>query len=251
MARNGTTYQDVVFVGEYLHYFQAFNLNAVLAHSACHAHSLENAAGVRRTTDRTRGSLAVVLAVGSFTHTAESVALYNTLETFTLGGANHFNLIAFSENVYSDGITNIFFFVVVSEFFDTLFGRSIGLCEVILGSFDRVLFFLVAESELEGIIAVCVLSFNLCDHTRTGFDNRAGSLLAACIEDAGHPNFFTNDSFHFLTVFPRKVVQDRPMELGTSILVQHRPFLLRAEASAKACPLAQLKLGILLDVHLR
>ena len=136
------------------------------------------------------------------------MALYNTLETLTLCNANNVNFFTFSENVHRNGITNIFFLKKVSEFLDTFLGRSIGLCEVILLCSLSVLFFLIAECDLEGVIAICFLRLYLSNNAGTSFDNSAGSLFAARIEDAGHPNFFSNDSFHFLTVFPRKVIQD-------------------------------------------
>src|SRR5689334_19014396 len=106
MAWNRTTYQYVVFVGKNLNDFQTFHFHAVLAHTTSHTHSFEYTRRIRRTTDRTRRSLTVVLTMGSFTHTRESVALYNTLETFTFCCTHYFHFIAFSENVYSNGITN-------------------------------------------------------------------------------------------------------------------------------------------------
>jgi hypothetical protein len=57
-------------------------------------------------------------------------------------------------------------------------------------------------------------------------------LLAARIEDAGHPNFFTNDSFHFLTVYPRKVIQDIPVGTGLQSWFIIRPFPLSAPGQA-------------------
>ena len=72
-----------------------------------------------------------MLTVGSFTNTMESVAFYNTLETLAFGCSYYFNLVAFSENVYGNGVTNIFFLGIVSEFFYEFLGRSIGLSEVI------------------------------------------------------------------------------------------------------------------------
>jgi hypothetical protein len=106
---------------------------------------------------------------------------------------------------------------------------------VIFFSTDGVLFFLVAEGNLEGAVAISFLRFNLSNDAGTGFNNRTGSLLAALIEDAGHPNFLTNDSFHFLTVFPRKVIQDSILtgmssfppgadRDNASILVHHPTF---------------------------
>ena len=140
------------------------------------------------------------------------MALYYTLETLTFCGAYHVNLFAFSEDVYRDGVSDILFFGKIPEFLYCFLGRSVGLCEVILFSSDSVLFFLVAESYLQSAVALCLLRLNLRHNAGTSFDNGASCLLAARIEDAGHPNFFSDDSFHFLRFYPRKVVQDRPME---------------------------------------
>jgi hypothetical protein len=232
VARNGSTYQDVVFVGEYLHHLKAFHLNAVLAHTACHAHAFEYTGRIRRATDRTGGALTVVLTMGSFTNTGEAMALNYALEAFSFSGTYYLHLIAFSEDVDSNGVADIFFEGRVAEFFYEFLGRGLGLGEVTFFCTDGVLVFLVAVGNLEGAVAVRFLSFNLRHNAGTGFDDGAGRLLATRIEDAGHPNFLSNDTFHFLTVFPRKVVQDilrlgssrHPELVEGSILVHHRPF---------------------------
>jgi len=75
----------------------------------------------------------------------ETVAFYNTLETFTLSGTNYINIFAFSENVNSDGITNIFFNGIIAEFFREFLWSCRSFCEVILFGFCRVFICLVAE----------------------------------------------------------------------------------------------------------
>src|SRR5215207_2121199 len=95
---------------------------------------------------------------------------------------------------------------------------------MIFSRFKRMLFFFVAEGYLQGAIAIGLLRFNLCYNTGTGFDDRASRLAAGRIEDGGHPNFFTNDSFHVAYGCSRKVVQDKRLERASSILVHHRPF---------------------------
>src|SRR5215211_8692684 len=90
---------------------------------------------------------------------------------------------------------------------------------------DSVLFFFVAESDLEGIIAVGILRFHLGNNARTSFNDSTSSLLTTCIEDAGHPNFFTNDSFHFSYGFsPQGCTRQTHWNYGTSILVHHPTF---------------------------
>ena len=63
MARNRTTYQNVIFFRKYLYYFQSFHLYPVTAHTACHAHAFEYTGRIRRTTNGTGRSLAIVLTV--------------------------------------------------------------------------------------------------------------------------------------------------------------------------------------------
>ena len=130
------------------------------------------------------------------THTMKAMTFNNTLETFTFCGTNYFNFFAFSENVNSDSVTNIFFNGIIAEFFYEFFGESIGFCEVIFFGISSVLFFFIAKSQLESIITVGFLCFNLGNYAGTSFNNGTGCLLAIWIEDAGHPNFFTNNSFH-------------------------------------------------------
>jgi hypothetical protein len=67
---------------------------------------------------------------------------------------------------------------------------------MVFSRFEGVLFFFVAERYLEGAVAVGFGCFYLCYNAGTGFDDRAGRLAAGRIEDGGHPDFFTNDSFH-------------------------------------------------------
>src|SRR5436853_2068436 len=73
-------------------------------------------------------------------------------------------------------------------------------------------FILVAESQLKCRVTIALFCSYLRNHAGTCFDNGASGLLARRIEDAGHPNFFSDNTFHFLTVYPRKVVQDRPQK---------------------------------------
>ena len=82
------------------------------------------------------------------------MALNNTLEALTFCCTNHIHFIAFGKNVNRDGITDILILEIVSEFFYTLFSRSVGFSEVIFFCTDRVFFFFIAESDLQGIVAV-------------------------------------------------------------------------------------------------
>ena len=63
-----------------------------------------------------------------------------------------------------------------------------------------MLFILVTECHLDSIVPVGVWCFYLGHHTGTSFNDGAGGLLAIRTEDAGHPDFFSNNSFHCCSV---------------------------------------------------
>src|SRR5688572_21362899 len=65
---------------------------------------------------------------------------------------------------------------------------------------DGMLTILVTKSQLQRIIPVGICSFYLRNHTGTGFNNCTGGLFTIRTEDAGHPDFFANNSFHCCSV---------------------------------------------------
>ena len=79
--------------------------HSVTTHLAAHAHSLEYFGRIRTSTDRTRLTGTVVLTVSSLTYTTETMAFYNTLETFTLRSSDNVYISSIVEQFYSDGIT--------------------------------------------------------------------------------------------------------------------------------------------------
>ena len=98
-------YQDVVLFREDLDDLQALHLYPVTTHPACHAHTFHNAAGIRRVTQGTGGTLTVMLTMRLLTDTMEPVTLYNALETLAFRSTYYFDLFAFCENVYRNGFT--------------------------------------------------------------------------------------------------------------------------------------------------
>ena len=61
---------------------------------------------------------------------------------------------------------------------------------------------LITKSKLESPVTIAFFCSYLCYHTRTGFDDCTGGLFARGIEDAGHPNFFPNNTFHVFQFAP-------------------------------------------------
>ena len=72
-----------------------------------------------------------MLAVRLLAHTAESVAPYDTLETFTLGSTHYFHLFTFGKNVDSDGFTNILVNFAIADFLYETFGSVLRFGEMI------------------------------------------------------------------------------------------------------------------------
>jgi len=145
MAGYRPAYQNIILFSKDLHNFQALHLYTVTAHTAGHADTLHNAAGVRRVTQRTRSALTVMLTVRLLAYTMESMTLNDTLKTFTLRSTYYFYFLAFGKDVHSDGITKVLFYGIIAEFFYKLFRGSAGLGEVIFFCCSSVLFFLFAE----------------------------------------------------------------------------------------------------------
>jgi hypothetical protein len=69
-------------------------------------------------------------------------------------------------------------------------------------------------------------------------------LFAREIENAGHPDFFSNNTFHVCTIYACRIIGTTlyiPINREVSIPVCHLPFLLIAEASAEAILVIALK----------
>src|SRR5579871_1801520 len=115
MAGDRTAHQDIVLLREDLHDLQALHLHPIAAHPARHADTLHNTAGVRGVTKRTRSTLTVMLTVRLLAYPMESMTLNNTLKAFTLRCAHYFHLVAFGEDVYSNGLTKSLCYGEIAE----------------------------------------------------------------------------------------------------------------------------------------
>ena len=65
-----------------------------------------------------------------------------------------------------------------------------------------MLFFFISKSNLDCIISVSIYSFLLSYDTWSSFNNGHSSLPAIGIENAGHANFLSNNTFHFYFIIP-------------------------------------------------
>jgi hypothetical protein len=74
-----------------------------------------------------------------------------------------------------------------------------------------VLFVFIAECELKRRITIRIFCFNLGYRAGASFNDGAGSLPSISAEDAGHPDLFSNNSFHFFAVLAPQVVRTFPL----------------------------------------
>ena len=137
MTRNRTTYQDIILFRENLYHFQ--DLSFLHGHLPIRP-AIRIPFITRLASDelpnRTRSSLTIMLTVRLLTHTMETMTFNNTLETFTFCSTYYFNFFAFSENVNSNGFTNIFFERKLRNSLENFLGEVLCFCEVIFFRLD-------------------------------------------------------------------------------------------------------------------
>lgn len=99
MAGHSTFNEDEVLFGENFEHREATDFHLLVAHLTGHPHTFHNFCRERRVTERTWGTLAVVLAVRLFHDTAETVPTNNALEAFTFGDATDVDFVTFCEDI--------------------------------------------------------------------------------------------------------------------------------------------------------
>ena len=80
--------------------------------------------------------------------------------------------------------------------------RSGCFCNMPLFRLISLSFCFLAICQLNSSVAVVVWRFDLCYYTWTCFDYGAGSLLSVWSEDAGHPDFLSDNTFHCSVFIP-------------------------------------------------
>ena len=181
-----------------------------------------------------------MLSMGLLTYTMKTMALNNTLETFTLCCTYYFNSIAFCENVNSNSFTNIFINGIVAEFFCKLLRSCLSFCVVINFCFCGVLFFFVAKRKRKSIVPVRLGCFNLGNNTWTCFNNRTGSFLPEGSKMLVIPIFFPIIPFMVVQFMPARLLGHSSLAVTChfecnegSIPVCYRPFPLWGSTGSK------------------
>ncbi len=177
--------------GDDFHHLEVLNGHTFVTGLAGHAHALEHLCGIRAGTDRTGCAKTVVLAVGRLPYATETMALDNTLETFTFGGTHDVNEIVLVEEVDADNVTELVLAFESFELGQVTLGVDTGFLEVTELGLGAMLLFLVFKTELEGTVAVGLNSLDLGNHTRAYFDNSARHVLAVGTENGCHSDFLS------------------------------------------------------------
>lgn len=202
MAGDSPFDQNQVLVGKNFQYAQVFDFHPVISHAAAKAFAFENAGGIRGSPHRAGSAQAVVLTVGSVHNPAKTVAANDALEAFAFGRTDSVNHIAFSEDlVYLDGFAQGFIHCVeIAEFENSALRLCTCLLKMTHLSLGRILFLGYSEAHLDGGIPIRIVRLYLRNHAGTRFDHGAGDVAPSLIKDAGHADFFTDQSVHQLYI---------------------------------------------------
>ena len=139
---------------------------------------------------------------------AGTVGLFKSLEvpalddagvTLTFAGARYVNLVAVCEHVSLDEVAYVVSAAIAeSEFLQGLLRGNVALLEVAGERLAHALRLLIAEANLNCIVAVVFNSLLLCDNTRTGFNNCYGHDSALFVEICVMPIFLPMIAFCIL-----------------------------------------------------
>ena len=197
MTGDGTFDQNQVLIGKDLNHAKVFDLYLLTAITAGHAHTLENPAGERRSAYRTWSAFAVMLTVGALADTAEAVTLNYALETFPFANAYGADLVAFGKHLgYVNRIAERLGKGAIAEFNYFALRRSARILKVALQRLSSILFFNLTIAQLKGSVTVGVAILHLSNYTGTGLDYGAGYITTSRVIDAGHSDFFSDNSVH-------------------------------------------------------
>ena len=130
--------------------------------------------------------------------------------TFTFAGAASVDHIAASEGVSLDNIADIVAAAIVHpEFSEDFLGSYVSLLKVTFGGLGEFLGFYVAETNLDGVVAVVLYGLLLDDHAGTGFNHSYRDDFARFVEDLSHTDLFADDSFFHLCFSSCQVIGQR------------------------------------------
>ena len=184
-TRDSALDQDEVLLGIDADNGKVLHGNALVTHVTGHLDALEDARRVSALTDGTR----MTLEVGTVRHRTAALtpALDATLETLTLGGTDDVDLLDIGEIGDGDDLADLVLLAVLdADLTKETNGLDAGLGEVTSHGLVHVLGLDIAETDLDGVIAVGCLSFNLRDSAGASLDDRDGDDVVVLVPNLGH-----------------------------------------------------------------
>ena len=132
-----------------------------------------------------------MLTVSSLAYTTKTMALNYALKTFTLRCTYYIYEACVLQIINSDNITQFVSRLKILELGQVSLGCYTGFLEVTHLRLSCVLLFLINETQLNSLIAIILQSLDLCNYTRTHFDNSAWKILSLGTENGCHSDFFS------------------------------------------------------------
>jgi hypothetical protein len=190
-TRDGAFDQEEVIRAMYLNDFEVLGGAGDLAHVTGHFHAAHDGTGEQALADGAGATMQAFGAVGGIT-TGEPVTFDDTFKAATFGGADGIHEIADGKQIRAEDIAGFDFFGEVAEFLDAFDGEGVVLFDVTEQGFAEALFFLVVETELDGVITVFArLRFHLDNAIGAGQYNGDGNGRATGVINAGMAQFFS------------------------------------------------------------
>lgn len=186
MAPDSALDQDEVLLGIDADNGKVLDGNALVTHVTGHLDALEDARRIGALTDRT----GVTLEVRTMRHRTAALtpALDATLEALTLGGADDVDLLDISEISDGNDLADLVLLAVLDADLTKEADRlDASLGEVTSHGLVHVLGLDVAETDLDGVIAVGCLSFNLRDSAGASLDDRDGNDVVVLVPNLVMP----------------------------------------------------------------
>src|SRR6185369_4564811 len=190
-ARDRAFDQQKVFRFAHLDDFQVLRRALHLAHVTGHAQSALHRTGKQALAD---GAAAAMPAFGTVrgVTTLETMAFDNAFETAALHDADGIDEIAGSEQRRADDVAGFDFLREIAEFLDAFDRGAVLLLDVAEERFGDARFFLVVETELDGVVTVFTgLGFDLQHAIGAREHDRDGLHIALGVVNARVSEFFS------------------------------------------------------------
>ena len=189
-AGDGAVDQKHIFGFAHLDDFEILDGALDLAHVAGHPHAASDGAGEQTLADGAGAAVPAFGAVGRIAP-AKRVPADHAFKPAALGHADGVHVIAGGKEIGAQNIAGFDFLAEIAEFADAFDGDPVEFLDVTEQGFGHAVFFLVVKPELNGVVAVTLLSLALEDAIGAGEDDGDGGNDAFGIIDPGLAQFLS------------------------------------------------------------